>query len=81
METSVGVNARFLSRRVTGVERYAGEVTRLLEGKVRLLEPGKKTQGPAGHIWEQLILPRMLRDGELLWSPANTGPLAVTRQV
>jgi glycosyltransferase involved in cell wall biosynthesis len=34
----------------------------------------------AGHLWEQTILP--LRTGKrLLWSPANTGPLTVERQV
>ena len=31
-------------------------------------------------MWEQFALPRELSSGEFLWSPANTGPLAVTHQ-
>lgn len=36
-----------------------------------------------GHAWEQLRLAHWLRrwDGELLWCPANTGPLDVPRQI
>ena len=37
-----------------------------------------------GHPWEQLELPRVVRGagrGAVLFSPANTGPLSVTRQV
>jgi glycosyltransferase involved in cell wall biosynthesis len=37
-------------------------------------------QGVKGHLWEQLVLPRIAGDG-FLWSPANSGPLTVTRQV
>jgi glycosyltransferase involved in cell wall biosynthesis len=82
METRVGVNARFLYRRTTGVERYAGEVARRLArcGQVRLLKPGRPWQGPLGQAWEQAVLPGQLESGETLWSPANTGPLLVSRQ-
>ena len=37
-------------------------------------------QGVKGHLWEQAVLPTVVRNG-LLWSPANSGPLAVRRQV
>ena len=37
-------------------------------------------QGVKGHLWEQVVLPTVVRDG-LLWSPANSGPLTVRRQV
>lgn len=37
-------------------------------------------QGVGGHLWEQTVLPTAVRNG-LLWSPANSGPLAVRRQV
>ncbi|MHB1282845.1 MAG: glycosyltransferase family 4 protein [Metallibacterium scheffleri] len=36
--------------------------------------------GMRGHAWEQLRLPGHCR-GKLLWSPSNTGPLAVRNQV
>jgi glycosyltransferase involved in cell wall biosynthesis len=76
----VVVNGRFLSRSITGVERYAGEITRRLQGRIRLCRPPDGATGARGHLWEQMRLPR-LTEGALLWSPANTGPMAVSRQV
>ncbi len=38
-------------------------------------------RGAAGYVWEQLILPGKVHVGEILWSPANLGPLAVKNQV
>jgi glycosyltransferase involved in cell wall biosynthesis len=52
-----------------------GEV-RIPEGLV--LRTGGRLKG---HAWEQLELPSLLEADELLLSPANTGPLAVRRQV
>lgn len=75
------VNARFLQRPVTGVERYAVEVTRRLEGHLRVVRAPPMARGLKGHLWEQLVLPRALHRDELLWSPANSGPLAIRNQV
>ena len=77
----VVVNGRFLSQPVTGVQRYAIEVTRRLEGRIRFAKPRMAGRGAAGHVWEQLVLPRYLTPGDLLWSPANTGPVRVPSQV
>ena len=78
------VNGRFLSRRITGVERYAREILRRLPGGPRVLQPvgspAGRARGLRGHLWEQLVLPRLAGD-ELIWSPANTGPLLASRQV
>jgi glycosyltransferase involved in cell wall biosynthesis len=76
----VVVNGRFLGRSITGVERYAGEITRRLEGRIRVCRPPTGVHGARGHLWEQIRLPRLAR-GALLWSPANTGPIATARQV
>jgi len=75
------VNGRFLSRQVTGVERYAGEILRCLGEKPRIVRPRRSLQGVSGHFWEQIILPSYVNRSECLWSPANTGPLRVTNQV
>lgn len=75
------VNGRFLSRRVTGVERYAGEILRCLGEKPRIVQPRRSLQGAGGHFWEQIVLPAYIHPPERLWSPANTGPLRVTNQV
>jgi len=78
---NVIVNGRFLSRRVTGVERYAGEILRRLGDTPRVVRPDKWVYGVQGHFWEQVTLPRLVCSNQLLWSPANTGPLGVTKQV
>lgn len=80
-ERSIAINGRALGRRITGVERYALEITRRLGGEVRVLRPPGRLQGPLGHLWEQLVLPLRAGRGSVLWSPANSGPLAHPRHV
>ena len=75
----VCVNVRTLSGPVTGVQRYLKEL------RVRLpampeYAPVRWSTGLRGHLWEQGALPLSVR-GALLWSPSNTGPLAVGNQV
>jgi glycosyltransferase involved in cell wall biosynthesis len=77
----IWVNGRALLRRTTGVERYAAEVTGLLPKRARTIFPAKSYQGWFGHLWEQFILPLHLPRKALLWSPANSGPLLIERQV
>lgn len=79
MAHDIVVNGRFLTRRVTGVERYAGEILRCLGKNYRVEQITR--QGWIGHLGEQLILPTKLSPQSLLWSPANTGPLLVRKQV
>ena len=83
--TSIHVNARFRGRPLTGVERFATEVTSRLAALpgVALFEtaPDKSLSGLKGHAWEQFVLPRRLGRGEFLFSPCNTGPISVTRQL
>ena len=85
--TEILVNGRFRGRPVSGVARYASEVLRGCNGQVTVLAPRRPLRGLAGHVWEQIALPRLARQAPsptwqgLLWSPANTGPLAVSRQV
>jgi glycosyltransferase involved in cell wall biosynthesis len=44
------------------------------------VKPPQAMQGIKGHVWEQFYLPTQLRR-RLLWSPGNTGPITVSRQV
>jgi len=44
------------------------------------VKPSRALQGIKGHLWEQFYLPTQL-PRRLLWSPGNTGPIGVTRQV
>lgn len=78
---NVAVNGRFLSRPITGVERYAAEILHRLPGEVRMIHPSHVSRGLSGHAWEQLLLPHLVHNAEVLWSPASTGPLLVNQQV
>lgn len=91
------VNGRFLSQSLSGVQRYGLEVTTALVARgsnVRVLCPPGSTV-PAhlrhvttslgsmtGHAWEQRELAACARArGSVLWSPGNTGPVTVARQI
>jgi glycosyltransferase involved in cell wall biosynthesis len=62
------------------VQRYTRELCRRLDGRVRVVSPERELHGITGHLWEQMVLPGIAK-GNLLWSPANIGPLIVSRQV
>lgn len=76
----IALNGRFYAHRPTGMQRYALEISRRCDGFLDVLKPSLGLRGPSGHLWEQLYLPSAVR-GRMLWSPNNTGPIAVTRQV
>jgi glycosyltransferase involved in cell wall biosynthesis len=77
----IRVNARFWQRPLSGVERYGRAITSRLGARVTLCMPRRSARGLRGHLWEQFVLPRLLRSGDVLFSPANTGPLMVRSQV
>lgn len=78
MPREIIVNGRFLSRRVTGVERYGREILSCIGAGYRLQRTGYN--GWRGQTWEQFILPRTVNSKSILWSPANTGPLMIRNQ-
>lgn len=83
MNTRVFVNTRSLMGPLTGVHRYTQEVLARLKKRPQLYEvfpPPNLASGLKGHVWEQVALPFLVK-GDLLFSPANTGPLAVRKQV
>lgn len=77
---TVKINGRFATRRMTGVERYATEICSRLPEEAELVAPRGECRGVRGLIWEQGALCGRL-NGALLWSPCNTGPLAIEKQV
>jgi len=86
------VNGRYLTQQVTGVQRFAIEITRALRGiaECDVIAPrGARDEDGivprrvgclGGHAWEQFELPWHLRGGVLL-NLGNTAPLAVGRQI
>ncbi|HEX2615909.1 MAG TPA: glycosyltransferase, partial [Flavobacteriales bacterium] len=90
------VNGRFLTRPTTGVERYGRALLQVIATAwpdARVVVPRTDRNIDAcglevvphgignGHWWEQSALPAALRKGDVLLSPANTGPLRVRQQV
>jgi glycosyltransferase involved in cell wall biosynthesis len=80
MSGSIVINARVMSAPMTGVQRYVQEILAAMGERVAEVQPRRACRGIAGHAWEQGVLP-LRTGGRLLWSPSNTGPLAVARQV
>lgn len=74
------VNTRTLCTPTTGVQRYTRELLSHLGNRCLQVRPSLPSSGSVGHLWEQVVLPWHLH-GALLWSPGNTGPLAVANQV
>ena len=79
LQPKIWVNGRYAAKRLTGVQRYAIEIVNRLGDRCEVINTSAR-DGIHGHRWEQFSLPLRCRGG-LLWSPCNTGPLAVGRQV
>lgn len=91
------INGRFLARPITGVERYGRLLLHVIAKEwpdsrvivpkgapedidasgLTIIRHGKTD----GHVWEQVELPRALENGDVLLSPANTGPLRANHHV
>jgi glycosyltransferase involved in cell wall biosynthesis len=74
------VNLRTLGYATTGVQRYLLSLLPYMPLELKSVRPPEALQGINGHLWEQFYLPTQLRQ-QLLWSPGNTGPLGLSRQV
>ncbi len=81
MPIKIAINGRFQKRRITGVDRYAHEVSKRLTGEKYFIAPNRPLGQVSGHFWEQFVLPAKIQHGDVLWSPANAGPWAVRNQV
>ena len=80
MTDNIRINTRVLSGALTGVQRYVYELSSRIGNELEPVSPNNGLNGLLGHAWEQLVLPMHLR-GKLLWSPSNTGPVLVEKQV
>ncbi|MBL4866098.1 MAG: glycosyltransferase family 4 protein [Pseudomonadales bacterium] len=79
---NIVINGRFKNQRMTGVQRYALEVTSRFEGRYDCLTPTLHKSTVFQHIWEQTVLPfHVKKKRGVLFSPSNIGPLVLDRQV
>ena len=77
----VFINARFRVQAMTGVQRFAAEISDALAEiwpGVRALAPGRG--GVAGQLWEQVALPWAARGGVLV-NLGNTAPVLGGRRI
>ena len=79
-QSNIVINTRILGSHVTGVQRYALELRNRFHDQVEPISPAQSLSGLKGHLWEQFVLPNAVQ-GKVLFSPSNTGPLRVKRQV
>ena len=77
---AIALNARFYSHVPTGMQRYGIEMANRLGDLLDVVRPSSPLRGAKGHLWEQVYLPAA-SGNRLLWSPNNTGPLAMSRQI
>lgn len=73
-------NTRILDFPMSGVQRATLGVLNRLGDRVAQIKPATPAPGVKGHIWEQTRLPLATR-GQVLWSPAATGPVLKGPQV
>jgi glycosyltransferase involved in cell wall biosynthesis len=86
MTAAVAINGRAVARReLGGVERVARELAArlpaIVPGRYRTVKPPRLLAHRAGHAWEQAALPLLARDARLIFSPANSVPIASARNV
>jgi glycosyltransferase involved in cell wall biosynthesis len=74
---TININGRFRGAVLTGVQRAAScsiSALKNLDNSINVREIDCHYLGIKGHLWEQSILSTYKSD-EILWSPANTGPV------
>ena len=86
MSAPVAINARAAVRgQIGGVERVARELALRLPAlrpdRYRVIAPRPALAHRRGQVWEQMVLPALARDSELLLSPANLAPAAARRNI
>jgi glycosyltransferase involved in cell wall biosynthesis len=76
----INVNTKILASPLTGVQRYLNEILARIGDEMTAIAPTRPLSGISGHVWEQTSLAARVGKN-VLWSPSNTGPLAVRNQV
>jgi glycosyltransferase involved in cell wall biosynthesis len=74
------INGRFRQQKMTGIQRVGAAITARLRTPHVVIEPHNHAGGPAGHAWEQFLLPAKAK-GRLIWGPCNTGPIMAASQI
>lgn len=77
----VYMNGKFMKQTVTGVQRYARELSYRLEDLVVPVIPRTPVWRGLGQLWEQLIFPFTVPQDAVVWSPCGSGSLFLSQQV
>lgn len=78
---TIYLNTRIMSHPFTGVQRYTLEIIKGLGGCLTTVSPPpEKASGIKGQMWEQIVLPKIVKDN-FLFSPNYSGPISLTKQI
>ena len=75
------VNSRVVRGNFGGIQRYTSEIIKRINFDGVLSPKLGFSSGINGHLWEQIILPKLIKSNDLLWSPSNTGPIILENQI
>ena len=81
MGSNIVINTRVLCNSTTGLQRYLRELLSRFPATFRTLAPQRPLGMLKSHAWEQTVLPRQKEKHEILFSPCNTGPVFLSKQV
>ena len=74
-------NSKYLSQKLTGVQRVAIELEKRLSISLEVKELINPYNGLLGHFYEQFILPFKITNKDILISPINLGPIFVKNHI
>ena len=80
------INGHFLQQQLTGVQRYGREILKGFDRggyPYEIIKPQKlfSSSRIGRNLWQQMILPTRIKRRDVLWSPANSGPVFAEHHV
>ena len=79
--SNILINTRLLAAETTGLQRYLKELIIRFPPRFKTISPSRTSGVIGSHLWEQTVLPFKIKKGDYLFSPGNSGPISVSRQI
>ena len=79
--SNILINTRLLAAETTGLQRYLKELITRFPRRFKTISPLHAGGVLTSHLWEQLVLPLKIKKGDYLFSPGNSGPISISRQI
>lgn len=75
------INTRLLAAETSGLQRYLSELIARFPPRFKTISPSHAGGVIKSHLWEQTVLPLKIKKGDYLFSPGNSGPISLSRQI